>query len=82
VMLGWAMHKASPTDHVATQEALRHLERALQLEPSQDTAHLFLGRILLASDEGERAREHLEAALRLNPDNREAAEQLQALRQP
>lgn len=80
--LGWCLHRASPTDHVATGEALRSLERALALDPKLDMAHLYLGHLHLAGEDQERAREHFARAVSLNPENRDAAEQLAALSVP
>ncbi len=77
--LGWAVHKNGPTDHVATKEARRHLERAIQLDPQLDTPHLFFGYLHLAEEETDNARTCFEKALQLNPDNDEAAEQLKML---
>lgn len=77
--LGWAVHKNGPTDHVATKEARRHLERAIQLDPELDTPHIFFGHMYLAEDEPDSARACFEKALQLNPDGKEAAAQLKAL---
>lgn len=77
--LGWAVHKNGPTDHVATKEARRHLERAIQLDPQLDTPHLFFGYLHLAEDETDNARACFEKALQLNPDSQQAAEQLELL---
>jgi CheY-like chemotaxis protein/tetratricopeptide (TPR) repeat protein len=77
--LGWAVHKNGPTDHVASNEARRHLERAIQLDPQLDTPHLFFGYLHLAEEEPDNARSCFEKALQLNPDNEEATEQLKML---
>jgi CheY-like chemotaxis protein/tetratricopeptide (TPR) repeat protein len=77
--LGWAVHKNGPTDHVASKEARRHLERAIQLDPQLDTPHLFFGYLYLAEDETDSARTCFEKVLQINPDNKEAAEQLKVL---
>jgi len=77
--LGWAVHKNGPTDHVATKEARRHLERAIQLDPQLDTPHVFFGYLHLAEEETDNARSCFEKALQLNPDNEEASDQLKML---
>ncbi len=77
--LGWAVHKDNPTDPVATREAIRYLERALQLDPALDLAHQYLGHLYLAADDLDRARDHFQKALQANPDNADAAEQLEQL---
>lgn len=77
--LGWAVHKNGPTDHVASKEARRHLERAIQLDPQLELSHVFFGYLYLAEDEADHARTSFERALQLNPDNAEAAEQLKVL---
>ncbi len=78
-MLGWAVHKNSPTDHVSNREAQRHLQQALQLDPQFDLAHQYLGFLHLAADELDLARDHFQKAILNNPENRDAAEQLKAL---
>lgn len=78
-LLAWAVHKDSPMDHVATVEAHRLLERALRLDAELDVAHQFLGHLHLEADEADLARDHFERALRANPDNTDAAEQLKTL---
>ncbi len=77
--LGWAVHKNGPTDHVANKEARRHLERSIQLDPHLDTPHLFFGHVYLTEDEADSARSCFQKALQLNPDNKDAAEQLKVL---
>jgi serine/threonine protein kinase/tetratricopeptide (TPR) repeat protein len=51
----------------APRAALISLERARELAPTNAEVHDLLGRVLLELDDLERAREHLELAHRLNP---------------
>ena len=53
-------------------EAVRHLEAALRIQPSYAEAHVNLGETLLALDRPEEALTHLQEAVRLKPDGYEA----------
>jgi serine/threonine protein kinase/tetratricopeptide (TPR) repeat protein len=53
----------------APRAALVSLERARELAPTNAEVHDLLGRVLLELDDLERAREHLELAHRLNPQD-------------
>lgn len=77
--LGFCMHKTAPLDQVTNREALRLMERALTLDPQLDLAHQYLGLLHLAAEDLDRAREHFLQALRLNPENQTAREQLERL---
>ncbi|MDY0000917.1 MAG: response regulator [Polyangia bacterium] len=77
--LGFCMYKAAPTDQGTAREAVRFIERALALDPKLDLAHYFLGLVHLGAEELDLAREHFSQALRLNPGNRAAAEQLEII---
>lgn len=50
------------------EEAVAHLERALELDPESAYAHRELGRILLRRGNLRGARGHFEAAVRVRPD--------------
>ena len=56
------------------------LERALALDPSLYRAHLVLAQIALAQRDEAAARSHLEASLRISPDQPERAETEETLR--
>lgn len=77
--LALAVHRSNPTDPVATRDARQHLERALQLDPDLDQAHLVLGHLALAEQDVDRARDHYARAAELNPSNHEATAQLEQL---
>lgn len=53
------------------QEAITHLEKALELNPAQSTAHLNLGSALFLSGRINEARTQYLEALRLEPNNAE-----------
>ncbi len=55
-----------------TDDAIRHFERANELDSQGPHAHTALGRLALQRGELEPAREHLEAALERDPDHGEA----------
>jgi Tfp pilus assembly protein PilF len=50
-----------------TDEAIRHLEKAVELDPGQIVFHLGLADLFAKKGEPERAREHLEKAMALDP---------------
>jgi tetratricopeptide (TPR) repeat protein len=60
------------------EEAVREYEAALGLDPGLAAAHFELARLLRTRD-GERARRHLESALRVAPDHVEARKELATL---
>jgi hypothetical protein len=51
------------------ENAVRLLKYDISLHPSSDQAYAFLGRAYLSMGNRDAAREHLEKALELNPDN-------------
>jgi len=55
-----------------TEEAIIHLERALDMQPDHPLAHLNMGRALAKQERYEPAVEHYEQALADQPDNAEA----------
>jgi len=77
--LALAVHRSSPTDPVASRDARQHLERALQLDPDLDRAHLVLGHLALAERDTAKAREHYARAAELNPSSEEARAHLEQL---
>jgi TolB-like protein/cytochrome c-type biogenesis protein CcmH/NrfG len=56
--------------------AFEHAERARRLDPDDHYAQLVLGRVLLFRREFERAEQHLERALALNPNDADCLAQL------
>ena len=61
--------------------AIRHLERALELEPGSPGAHFELGKLRLAGGEPEVAAGHFESVLEKRPDLAEARELLRRARE-
>ncbi|MCP4571701.1 MAG: tetratricopeptide repeat protein [bacterium] len=57
-------------------EAVRHLQRAVELDPALPAAHNFLGIALVRLDEPEEAVRHFETAVRLKPGYAEAVNNL------
>jgi len=61
-------------------ESAATLERALRARPDQPFAHYNLARVLVRLGRPREALPHYEAAVRLDPSNRDAGEELDALR--
>jgi DNA-binding response OmpR family regulator/tetratricopeptide (TPR) repeat protein len=74
----WAIYQADPHSPSAAQKASRELRRAIELDPKQHEAYLFLGRIYSAMGKAILAEKQFEKALQCKPDCTEA---LEALRQ-
>lgn len=75
--LGWARwnnSKAAKQDRSIL--AKESLERSLKINPKGDKAYLFLGKILLAHDNKEKARKLFALALRHNKNNEDAKAEL------
>jgi tetratricopeptide (TPR) repeat protein len=62
-MLGWTLALLERYD-----EAQDTLEQALSLDPGLIQGHLHLGIVLMQTDDGEAARDHLQQARELDPD--------------
>jgi CheY-like chemotaxis protein/tetratricopeptide (TPR) repeat protein len=75
-MLGWARHRACPEDTSAGEPELR---RALVLDPDDEFALYYLGRLLAERGEIEEARRHLRAAVERNHEFDPAREALREL---
>jgi DNA-binding response OmpR family regulator/tetratricopeptide (TPR) repeat protein len=77
--LGWARFQASPDVQGEAQVAHAALERAVQLSPTLEKAHLFLGYVLKALGRAEEATHAFERALECNPSSAEALRELSIL---
>ena len=77
--LGWARFQASPDVPEEAQIAQAALERAVQLSPTLEKAHLFLGSVLKALGRAEEATHAFERALECNPSSAEALRELSIL---
>jgi Tfp pilus assembly protein PilF len=75
-MLGWARHRACPEDPDCGEA---ELARAIELAPSDEFAHYYLGRIYADRGEPARAREFLRAALARNHEFGAARDALRSL---
>jgi len=60
--------------------AAKALEEATRLKPDSAAAHLWLGRVYLEQGNREAASREFEAALKADPMNRQARDELQKLR--
>jgi DNA-binding response OmpR family regulator/tetratricopeptide (TPR) repeat protein len=77
--LGWARFQASPDVPEEAQISHAALERAVQLSPTLEKAHLFLGYVLKALGRAEEATHAFEHALECNPSSAEALRELSIL---
>jgi cytochrome c-type biogenesis protein CcmH/NrfG len=77
--LGWARFQASPDVPEEAQISHAALERAVQLSPTLEKAHLFLGYILKGLGRAEEATHAFEHALECNPSSAEALRELSIL---
>lgn len=77
--LGWARFQASPDVPNEAQISHAALERAVQLSPTLEKAHLFLGYVLKALGRAEEATRAFERALECNPSSAEALRELSIL---
>lgn len=78
--LGWALFRVAPSDARASRAAIAELRRALQLDPTNRSAHLYLGQLYAQTGHPDQAIAELERLLQLDPDSMEAADQLRRLR--
>jgi curved DNA-binding protein CbpA len=74
----WVTYQSDPHDQATAQRATRLLRRAIELEPKQHQAYVYLGRIYSAMGKAILAEKQFEKALQCKPDCDEA---LEALRQ-
>jgi CheY-like chemotaxis protein/curved DNA-binding protein CbpA len=74
--LGWALYLETPEDAVVQADALKRLQRGIQLSPRLDKAHIYLGRVLTRMGRPAEAQKAFEQALVCNPDSAEALAEL------
>jgi len=74
---GWARFQMDPERNAV--EALRELERAIQLNPKSDRTYLFAGYIHKATGRTDLAEQHFEKAIQVNPSCDEALKELSLL---
>jgi len=74
---GWARFQMDPERYAV--EALRELERAIQLNPKSDRTYLFAGHIHKATGRTDLAEQHFEKAIQVNPGCDEALKELSLL---
>lgn len=75
--LGWALHRLDGAEE--RRLGLESLRRAVDLDPAHAEAHGFLGRAALAAGDEAIARQHLERAVGLEPDQPDVVEALLGL---
>ena len=76
--LGWALFKEALNTNSA-KVALAELETAVGLNPTRDTAYLFMGHIYKAQNRLDLAEAQFEKALQCNPESNDALEELAVL---
>jgi len=74
---GWARYQMDPQKN--GDEALKELERAIQLNPKSDRTYLFAGHIHKAAGRTHLAEQNFEKALQVNPSCAEALSELSLL---
>jgi CheY-like chemotaxis protein len=77
--LGFATFLAAPHDPHAVAEGRDLIEKAVSINPTQDSAYTFLGLVQLHEGARELARRSFERALQYNPDNARAQQELRKL---
>jgi tetratricopeptide (TPR) repeat protein len=75
--LGWALHRLGGAEE--RKLGLERLRHAVDLDPAHAEAHGLLGRAALAEGDEATARQHLERAVGLEPDQSEVVEALLGL---
>ncbi|MGO9765323.1 MAG: response regulator [Myxococcaceae bacterium] len=77
--LGWARFQQSPDVTEEAQISRAALERAVQLSPTLEKAHLFLGYVLKSLGRAQEATRAFERALECNPSSGDALRELSIL---
>lgn len=77
--LGWATYLAAPGSAPSQQEALRHLEQALALNPDDTGALRWLGTLCARTGDTARAVQSLDRALDLDPGSVDVFDELAAI---
>lgn len=78
--LGFSLYRQKgPSEGTEPTQAIRHLNRALALDPHLSAAHLFLGHIYWDLGQDKRAEHFYEKALAYDPEDRAALRQLRLL---
>jgi tetratricopeptide (TPR) repeat protein len=74
--LGWSLFQSDPS---RADDALRSIERAIELNPKLDKGYLFLGYVHKATGRPDKAEKQFEKAMQCNPDCTEALRELRLL---
>jgi DNA-binding response OmpR family regulator/DnaJ-domain-containing protein 1 len=77
--LGWSLFQMEPNRPETADAALRHLEKAITLNPKLDKSYLFTGYIHKAIGRPDKAEKQFEKAIQCNPDCTEALRELRIL---
>jgi CheY-like chemotaxis protein len=75
-LLGWATYRSDPENASMVRSGMRELRRAVDLDPKEYRAYLFLGRIYASMGKTILAEKQFEKALQCNPDGTEALAEL------
>ena len=79
-LLGWATFNTAPEEYTVTHEAIQEIHNAVELNPKEYQAYLFLGRIYAKMGKSILAERQFEKAVQCNPDCKEALRELQIQR--
>ena len=74
---GWALFLLSPEEY--TTQAKRAIQQSLTFQDDLDYPYYFLGRIHAVNNDLVTAKNFLKKALDINPDHKEAAQELKKL---
>jgi len=77
--LGFAIFLAHPDDAASVAQGRDLIEKAVIINPTQDTAYTFLGLVQMHDGQREQARRSFERALQYNPENGRARQELRKL---
>ncbi len=79
-LLGWAIFNTAPEEYTVAHEAIQEIHNAVELNPKEYQAYLFLGRIYAKMGKSILAERQFEKAVQCNPDCKEALQELQIQR--
>jgi cytochrome c-type biogenesis protein CcmH len=79
--LGWALFREAPADARAGRAALAELRRAIQLDPKNRRARLYLGHFHAQTGQSDLAIAEFEKLLELDPGATDVSDELRRLRE-
>lgn len=77
--LGWALYLSQPNDKLVCREALEQIATGIKLSPQREKPYVLLGRVFKATGVLESAEKMFRRALKINPDCREALQEMRLI---